>query len=69
LIVVANGDDESDRVGWTLVVACCHSAKLCTHVARALRSQLFYVWQKTGCRIRSVCFSKRKTGCGYWDTT
>jgi len=36
LIVVANGDDESDLVRWTLV-ACCHKAKLCAHAARVFR--------------------------------
>jgi len=29
----------------------------------------FYIWQKTGCGIQSFCPSKRKTGCGCWDTT
>jgi len=29
----------------------------------------FYIWQKTGCGIRSFCPSKRKNRNGCWDTT
>jgi len=29
----------------------------------------FYIWQKTGCGIRSFCPSKRKTWCGCRETT
>jgi len=29
----------------------------------------FYIWQKTGCGIRSFYPPKRKTGIGCWDTT